>query len=434
MERIIDRYLEEWKGKKDRKVLLVRGARQVGKTYSIRELGKKFNNFIEVNFEADLPIRKFFDSSLDPIEIIEKLSIYYGQKIEAGKTLLFFDEIQACPNALRSLRFFYEKLPDLHVIGAGSLLEFALSQIPSFGVGRIHSLFMYPMNFKEFLLASNSSEYINIINKAKANKIVDTVFHNKILDKLKLFILIGGMPEVVKTYIKTDSFLECQKILENLITTIFDDFGKYKEKFNKFDLQEIFNSIILQTGQKFKYSKIGKGKNEKYKKNLELLMDSGMIYKVYHTSASGLPLGGQIKQNKFKMLLFDTGIYQVAQGMDLKTYLTDTFSEIINRGNLTELFVGLELIKAQSLSLRPQLFYWHREAKSSNAEVDFVISQNGKIYPIEVKSGTKGQMQSMNIFLNKKESQFGIRISQENFSEYDNIKVFPLYAVENIFR
>ncbi len=432
MQRLIDTYLNEWKNNKNRKVLLVRGARQVGKTYSIRQLGKNFNNFIEVNFEEQLQIHNFFESSLDPLEIIKKISIFYGQEIKTGNTLLFFDEIQSCPNALRSLRFFYEKIPDLHVIGAGSLLEFAISQIPSFGVGRINTIFMYPMNFQEFLIASNLSNYANLIKHSTTKKNVDKVLHNKILDYLKTFILIGGMPEIVKTYINTNNFLECQKLLENLTTTIFDDFSKYKKKIPKLDLQNIFNSIIAQTGQKFKFSKIGSKKAEQYREGLNLLLDSKMAYQVYHTSASGLPLGSQINTKKYKILLFDTGIYQILSGMDLKEYLTDDFAKIINKGKLTELYVGLELIKAQSFSLRPQLFYWHREAKSSNAEVDFVISSNGEIYPIEVKAGTKGQMQSMHTFLKEKKSKCGIRISHENFSEYNNIKIFPLYAVENV--
>ncbi len=433
MKRLIDKYLKEWKNKKNRKVLLVRGARQVGKTYSVREFGKSFENFVEINFEEQLQVRNFFDSSLEPLKIIEKLSIFYGQQINPGNTLLFFDEIQACPNALRSLRFFYEKIPELHVIAAGSLLEFVISQIPSFGVGRIHSIFMYSMNFQEFLLASNMSRYVKLIKISTTKEKIDAVLHNKILEQLKLFMLIGGMPEVVKTYINTKNFFECHEILENHIITIFDDFSKYKNRVSTLDLQSVFNSIVFQTGQKFKYSKIGNKKSKTYKTGLDLLINSGIAYKIYHTSASGLPLGSQINSKKFKVLLFDTGIYQILSGMDLKKYLTEDFEKIINKGKLTELYAGLELIKAQSLSLRPHLYYWHREAKSSNAEIDYIISISGKIFPIEVKSGTKGQMQSMNIFLNKNKPVYGIRISHENFSEYENIKIFPLYAIQNLF-
>jgi predicted AAA+ superfamily ATPase len=432
MKRLIDLYLNEWKNKKDRKVLLVRGARQVGKTYSIKKFGQTFQNYLEVNFEEQFQIHTFFESSLNPSNIVDKLSIFYGQSIKPGVTLLFFDEIQACPNALRSLRFFNEKIPELHVIAADSLLEFAISQIPSFGVGRIHSLFMYPMNFEEFLIAANLSRYANLIKNSSPQKAIDTVFHKEILEHLKIFMLIGGMPEAVKTYLNTNDFTECQKILDNLRTTIFDDFSKYKKKIPTLRLQVVFNSIIAQIGQKFKYSGIGEERAALYNEALDLLVNAGLAYKVYHTSASGLPLGSQINPKKFKVLLFDSGIYQQISGMNLSEYLTENFAKIINKGKLTELFAGLELIKIQSLSLKPQLYYWHREAKSSNAEIDYLISVFDKIYPIEVKAGTKGQMQSMNIFMNEKRSEFGIRISHENFSEYQKIKIFPLYAVQNI--
>ena len=169
-----------------------------------------------------------------------------------------------------------------------------------------------------------------------------------------------------------------------------------------------------------------------YNEALDLLVNAGLAYKIYHTSASGLPLGSQINAKKFKVLLFDSGIYQQISGMNLSEYLTKNFAKIINKGKLTELFAGLELIKSQSLSLKPQLYYWHREAKSSNAEIDYLISVFDKIYPVEVKAGTKGQMQSMNIFKKEKHSEFGIRLSHENFSEYQKIKVFPLYAAQNI--
>lgn len=433
MKRLIESYLSEWKNKKDRKVLLLRGARQVGKTYSIRKLGKTYQNYVEVNFEEELQIHTFFEESLNPRNIVEKLSIFYGQSINPGNTLLFFDEIQACPNAIRSLRFFYEKMPDLHVIAAGSLLEFAISQIPSFGVGRIHSLFMYPMRFEEYLIAANLSRYAELVKNSSPQKSMDPVFHQEILEQLKIFMLIGGMPEVVNTYLNTKDFIECQKILDNLRTTIFDDFSKYKKKSPSLRLQVVFNSIIAQTGSKFKYSFAGEEKAVLYGDALDLLVNAGLAFKIYHTSALGLPLGSQINPKKFKVLLFDTGIYQQVSGMNLRKYLTDNFTNIINRGKLTELFAGLELIKAQSLSLKPQLYYWHREAKSSNAEVDYLISVFDQIYPVEVKAGTRGQMQSLNIFLNEKRSEFGIRLSHENFSEYQNIKVFPLYAAKNIF-
>ncbi len=201
MKRRIDNILLNWRNEKKRKVLLVRGARQVGKTYSLRELGKSFEYFLEVNFEEEKGIHMFFTDSINPQKICEKLSAYYSIPIVPDKTLLVFDEIQACPEALSSLRFFYEKMPELHVAAAGSLLEFALAEIPSQGVGRISSLFMYPMSFTEFLTALGEEALVSIISQSNANSPVDEPFHKRLIDYLKTYQIIGGMPEVVQSYI-----------------------------------------------------------------------------------------------------------------------------------------------------------------------------------------------------------------------------------------
>lgn len=200
MKRLIDEELNNWKNRKDRKVLLLRGARQVGKTYSIRILGKTFKNFLEVNFEENPHLGSFFKESLNPFEINEKLAFHFNQSIKPGDTLLFFDEIQACPTALKSLRFYYEKMPGLHVAAAGSLLEFAISEIPSFGVGRIESLYMYPLTFEEFLDAVGNSMMNQAIASASFDKPIDPVIHNRLLDKLKIFLVgtVNPVPVTLK--------------------------------------------------------------------------------------------------------------------------------------------------------------------------------------------------------------------------------------------
>jgi len=406
----------------------------VGKTYSIRELGKDFKNFLEVNFEETPGIKNFFKNSLDPHELCEKLSIFFKTSIKPGETLLFLDEIQACPEALKSLRFFYEKMPGLHVAAAGSLLEFALEEIPSFGVGRINSLFMYPLTFSEYLIASGDEGLENLILKSSSRNPVDPVIHEKILDKWKIFQLIGGMPWVVRTYLEEKDIMLCQEVLDNILTTIKDDFAKYKQKFPVIRLEEVFDSIIYQAGNKFKYSNISPGNPQVYKDALDLLVKAGLAYKVYHTAARGIPLGAQVDDKKFKVLIWDTGIYQRVLGLDLSAYAISDFSRLINRGNMVELFVGLELIAHGSPRMHPNIHYWHREAKSSNAEVDYVIAPKGKVVPIEVKSGTRGQMQSMHIFLSERNLDQGIRISSENFTSYDKIETIPVYAVKNIMQ
>jgi predicted AAA+ superfamily ATPase len=433
MKRTIEKAFLEWKRDSMRKILLLRGARQVGKTYSIRELGKTFNSFVEVNFEENPEIKSFFEKSLNPQEIIEKLVIYFGTAIVPGESLLFFDEIQACPEALKSLRFFYEKIPELHVAAAGSLLELAIADLPSFGVGRIESLFMYPLTFAEFMAATGDQKINDLIAEASPENPLDTIIHEKILAKLKIFQIIGGMPEVVKDYLETKDFNRCQKKLDNLVTSWVDDFAKYKKRSPVLRLQEVFKAIVFQTGSKFKYASIADGRTEAYKDALELLIKAGLAYKVCHTSARGLPLGAQINEKKFKVLIFDSGIYQRILGLNLSEYITSDLQQLINKGYLAELFTGLELIKSASPYSYPELYYWHREERSSNAEVDFVVQGKSGVVPLEVKSGTKGQMQSLHIFLNERTLANGVRISAENFSRYNKILTIPLYAVSRAY-
>lgn len=432
MKRDIEKYLTEWKNRKDRKVLLVRGARQVGKTYSVRSLGKKFDNYLEVNFEENKDIHSFFSNTLSPQNIIKNLSLYFQHSIVPGKTLLFFDEIQANPDAIRSLRFFYEKMPELHLVAAGSLLEFALTEISSFGVGRIESFFMYPMNFFEYLNAIGAKDLVQLIKDSGIDKPINDIIHNKIFDYLKTYQIIGGLPEVIQSYVNGKDIVQCQSILDNLILGYTDDFAKYKQTSSPLVLDEVFKSIALQAGNKFKYSNISKDKSSTYKTALDLLVKAGIAYKIYHTSARGLPLGAQIKNNKFKVVMFDTGIYQRVSKLDLSSYVIEDYNTLINKGALAELYVCDELISTGNPRVRPEVFYWHREKRGSNAEIDYVISVAGKIIPIEVKAGTRGAMQSLHLFLKERNLNMGVRFSGENYGTYDNIRAIPAYSVSNI--
>ncbi len=431
--RSIDNELLKWKDKADRKPLLLRGARQVGKTATIRNLAKNFYNFLEINFEEDKRIHTIFESNLSPNEICENLSAIYNVSIIPGKTLLFFDEIQSCLPAIQSLRFFYEKMPELHLISAGSLLEFALSEIPSFGVGRIRSMFMYPLSFNEFLGALQEEKLLEFKKKASPENPLQIALHEKLLRYLKKFIFLGGMPEVVSTYIKSKDLNLCDKVLDDLIFSFNDDFAKYKKRIPAAIVRDVFNSVIKQTGGKFIYSKVATGINHlQIKETIDLLIQAGLIFPVTHTSGNGIPIGAEVNLKKQKMLLFDTGIFLRMLNFDISDFLLSNDFKIINIGNVSEQFVGLELLKEQSVYQRHSLYYWHRESKSSNAEIDYLIVRNNEIVPIEVKAGTKGSMQSMFMFLKEKNTNYGIRISNENFSKYERILVFPLYAVENI--
>jgi predicted AAA+ superfamily ATPase len=434
--RFIDNELYKWKTEDKHKPVLLRGARQIGKSSAVRNLAKSFEFFIEINFEENKMVREVFENSnLTPQLLCEKLSSIYEIPIVEGRTLLFFDEIQACIPAISSLRFFYEKMSGLHLIAAGSLLEFALEEIPSFGVGRIRSLFMYPFSFAEFLEANDNKFLLEAIKKADFQSPLDNVLHEKALYLLKLFMLIGGMPEVVATYAQKKDLLECRHVLAELAETLKNDFAKYKEKTPALNISVAFNSVIRQTGNKFKYT----NNNTEYsiyqmKQAIELLIMAGLVIPVTHTSANGLPLGSEINPKYRKLFLLDTGIFQHLLGLQLSDILLNNDFDVINKGGIAEMFVGLELLKSSSFYRQTQLFYWQREEKNAHAEVDFVVQQDMNIVPIEVKSGKQGKMQSMYLFMKERNAKVGIRTSLENFSEYDKIKVVPLYAIGNLMR
>jgi len=435
MKRAIDEHLLGWKDEPKRKPLVIRGARQVGKTYSVRQLGTTFPHFLEVNFEKDRRIASLFAGSLEPKNICEKLAAYYQIPITAGSTLLFFDEIQVCPDAIRSLRFFYEEFPELHLVAAGSLLEFALSEIPSHGVGRLSNLFMYPLSFEEFLETLGDQTLIQLIRTATPARPIDDLFHQKMLDILMVFLIIGGMPEVISHYVEKRDIPACQHLLDDIILTMRDDFAKYRKRAPLSRLEELLDAIPFQAGNKFKYATIDSTvKSSLYKDCLDMLVQAGLVHRIIHTNARGIPLGAQIRPNMFKTILFDVGIHQRIQRNDITPLLMSQNDRDINRGGIAEAFVGTELVKYGAPHIPPALFYWHREAKSSNAEVDYIIQKGTEIIPVEVKSGTKGQMQSLHLFLSERNLPKGIRVSTENFTEYGAIATIPLYAVSRILR
>lgn len=435
MRRAILSVLKEWKSDINHKVLLVRGARQVGKTYIVRELAKDFDYFLEVNFEKNPDVIHFFEQNLDPVRLCINLSAYFGTPVIDGKTLLFFDEIQSCPNAIQSLRFFYESKPGLHVIAAGSLLEFALEDLTSWGVGRIRSVYMYPMSFDEFLLANDEDALVEIKKSASASNPVNQAFHEKIKDYLKRFLMIGGMPEAVKTYVATSDIKLVQKVLSDITISYIDDFAKYKRRIPVLRLREVLESVVKQSGGKYIYSKAGPLSNPaQAKEALDLLEMAGLVYKVYHSSGHGIPLGSGINYKVFKALLLDHGIFQQLAGLRLSELLIANNIDVLNKGNIAEAFTGTELIKYSDAYEKGQVYYWHREKRGSNAEVDYLTEQQGHVAPVEVKSGSTGKMQSLNLFIEEKKSPEGIRISLENFSQYGKIKIVPLYAVSNLFR
>ena len=431
LERKTDADLLEWKDSDNRKPLILRGARQVGKSSAVRNLGSKFNNFLEINFENKdhAGAKQVFNRHSDPHLICDELSAIYETPIIAGETLLFLDEVQSCPDAISSLRYFYEQMPELHVIAAGSLLEFALQKIPSFAVGRVRSMYMYPFSFEEFLLAMGRNILLEKLQTATPQNPLSEEIHSKLKELLLRFMVIGGMPEVVSKYASGGSLLDCQNILDELTETLYNDFAKYKQRVPATRLEDVFSAIIAQTGQKFTFSKVNTAANQlQIKESIELLKMAGLVYAVTHTSANGLPLAAEVNPRYRKLMILDTGIYQRFLRLELTNLLLEEKIEQINKGALAEMFAGIELVKSQNNRLPAELYYWQREKNGAAAETDYLIQQGQNIVPVEVKAGTKGAMQSLFLFLNEKKQQYGIRCSMENFGEFQNVKIYPLYA------
>lgn len=428
LSRKIDSQLLLWSKEEDRKPLLIRGARQVGKSSAVRHLGSQFDYFIEINFEQRADVRVLFEKNMSPQDICENISLLYNTPITPGKTLLFFDEIQASIPAISSLRYFYEKYPELHLVAAGSLLEFALEELPSFGVGRVRSMFVYPFCFEEFLSATSNELLWQAIQKANTEKPLMEPIHNKALSLLKKFLILGGMPEVVSSFVNGKSMLECMMVLDDLIISYKDDFSKYKKRVPSTRISEIFDSVVQNASKQFQYTGAAEANLKQIKEALNLLIMAGLVIPVTHTAANGIPLGAEANPKKRKMLPLDTGLFQRLLGLNISDIILSDDFEAINKGAIAEIFVGLELKKSGSCYWQNELYFWKREEKNSNAEVDYLIQQGENIIPIEVKSGNKGSMRSMHLFLDEKKSKYGIRCSAENFSSINNITIIPLYS------
>lgn len=396
MKRNITAKLIAWKQQKNRKPLIVRGARQVGKSYSIVDFGK--NHFDGkthvVNLEKQLNWHKVFEQDLDAARIVMELEVLLNERIETGKSLLFFDEIQACPRAISALRYFYEQLPDLHVIAAGSLLEFALQDI-SFPVGRVQLMNIHPMSFSEFLEAVGKPLLVEIIAAPPAR--LSDAIHELLQAELRRYFFIGGMPECVRTFVETSSIKDVYEVQSDLINTFRQDFSKYAPYADKRCLNDVLYSIAQKTGQQVKYLTLSDGfSNPTIKKAFELLCTARLIHKVRASSPAGLPLRASASDKKFKAILLDIGLLVHLSGLPIQAEYTKGQLLAIFKGALAEQFVGQEFLA----SGQEELFYWSRAAKSSTAEVDYLIVRNSEIIPVEVKGSSSGRLKSLHLLLN----------------------------------
>ena len=450
ISRSIDKTLEEWKESTTHKPLLLRGARQVGKSSAVRHLGTQFKYFAEVNFESAKSIATFFKGDLDVKLISSKISNYIQVPIIPGQTLLFLDEIQACPEAIMALRFFKEDYPELHVIAAGSLLEFALQSLPTFGVGRIHSVFMYPMTFDEFLVAMDMGGLLAMRREATATHPLDAPFHDKLVNLFRTYLMVGGMPEAVATWRETTDFLKCQQVHQDIILTYEDDFNKYGRRVNPELLRLTLHGVCHQIGQKLTFSRISEGyRSAQIREALNLLTLAGLVIPVVATSANGVPLDAESDEKRAKYLFLDSGLLLAILHLDgqlghdlIKLIMTATPQDLINKGSITEMVAGLEISRYKSPVMRPRLFYWEKTGNSI-AEIDYLSIRSMKVLPIEIKAGTQGGMKSLWIFMREKHLNNAVRCSLENFGAFDyidhnddntirHVDICPLYALSQL--
>jgi len=450
-ERIIDQHLSEWAARPVRKPVLLRGARQVGKSTAVRHLGESFKYFVEINLEKQPDYIELFKKDLDVKRIVPQMAAMCGTPIIANETLLFIDEIQESQEAIMALRYFKEDMSDLHVVAAGSLLEFVLDDIPTFGVGRIHSMYMFPMTFDEFLQANGEQLLLDARRQANADSPLPTPLHDKLVGLVRTFMLVGGMPESVAKWAETHDYLQCQEVQDDIITGYEADFPKYKKKVDPQLLVATMRSAATQATNKFVYSQVAGGyKTAEVKKALDLLIKAGILIPVTHTDGNGLPLGDEADESYRKMLLLDTGLMLRLLNMSMGDIssitthiLTATAADLVNKGPMAEMLAGLEVLHYLSPNIRHDLFYWVRQAKNSLAEIDYLLSRDMKVLPLEVKAGVQGGMKSLWDFMRDKKLSQAIRCSLENFGKFDyidlkadnavrHIEIVPLYAISQM--
>ena len=431
MKRNITEKLVKWQNNPNHKPLLVRGARQVGKSYSIVDFGKKYfsGNLHIINFEKNPELYKIFELNLDSNRIISELEFIIGKRIFPKKDLLFFDEIQECPKAIMSLRYFYEQNPDFYVIAAGSLLEFTLQDI-SFPVGRLHIISMFPMTFEEFLIACDNSliaERIKNIDEVIPLNIVE-----KINYELNKYFVVGGMPECVQTYVTTGSFVATAKTQTDLISTFRQDFSKYAIHANKHCLNSVLSSVAKKVGEQIKYSHLSKDfSNPTIKKAFNLLETARLFTKVNNVSPNGIPLGASKSEKIFKAIFLDIGLLSNLSGLNSKELISKQKLSTMYNGKMAEQFVGQEL----RAIYEDNVFYWRRAEKNSNAEIDYIVANEQKIIPIEVKSGKAGKLKSMHYLLEKFTNiEIAYIFTENKYGELleQKLRFFPLFCANFI--
>lgn len=432
MKRALESELIAWKSKEEHLPILLRGARQVGKSYLVEEFGKRNFEILAIADFENRPELKSAFSTREPKEILSRLEIALGKPIKEKQTLLFLDEIQLCPEALISLRYFKEQMPKLHVIAAGSLLEFLLhDENFSFPVGRIEFLYLHPFSFLEYLEAA-SPFICQKIKEYSLNNIPSQLEHQELLKWVRRYMFIGGMPAAIKASLNDQSLYESQRVHHRILQAYESDFGKYA-KYNQHKyLQIIFQRVPGLVGQILKYRRIDEEvRSRELKPALELLCHAGLIQKVFATTAAGLPLHAHLKHDRFKLLYLDIGLLQTATKVDATEFFDEDIMQI-NAGMLAEQFVGQELIAYQAPYQKEKLLFWERIG--GQAEIDYLITIKSEIVLIEVKAGATGSLRSLQSFIQEKPNTLGIRIAELPLSWHKNVLTIPFYLVHSLER
>ena len=412
MKRFVEQRLAEWLNSGHRKPLVVRGARQVGKSTLIRQFAASQGLVLhEINLERHLDLESLFKTH-NVKEILQELEYLCGQgSINTPGSLLFLDEIQAVPIALATLRYFHEDFPELPVVAAGSLLEFALANHSfSMPVGRIEYLFMGPVSFEEFLEARDEDRLLSLIRQYQLGDSFPRSAHAKLLELQREYLLVGGMPESVQRYLESSDLAESFQVQASVVETYRDDFSKYAGEADLKRIHKVFDSVPLTAGDKFKYANVDPQiPSRDIRKAVDLLAKAGIVTLVFHTDASGIPLRATQNERVFKSYFLDCGLMNRICGISRITLDEMTERKFINEGRLAEQFIAQHLLYQGRLDERPSLNYWLREGRTGNAEVDFVIQQGSQILPVEVKAGKSGTLRSLQQFIYQKSVSLGIR-------------------------
>lgn len=423
MNRNAIRALIDWKNSKERKPLVLRGARQVGKTWLMKEFGQNYyDSYAYFNFDEEDELKSIFEANKNPQRIIELLSMIDGEKILPGKTLIIFDEIQECPEALNTLKYFKEKANEYHVIAAGSLLGTLLAQPKSYPVGMVNLIDIYPLTFDEFLEATNAGLYAYYSGIQKEQPI-EEIFHNRLTEAYNYYLIIGGMPECVSSWVAYKDPMKIAQIQRELIEIYENDFSKHNGKVNSGRILMVFRSIVAQLAkpnEKFMYGAVREGGRARdFEEAIEWLVSAGMLNRVHNLSKMEHPLAAFDKMDQFKLFLFDTGLLKHMAGIDNSAILLKTDYQF--KGQLTENYVLQQL--CGQFEVEPRYY------SDKNGEIDFVLQNGTEIIPVEAKGGEDKSAPSFKRYVADRHPEHALRYSKRGYRKDGAITNLPLYLV-----